>query len=94
MSEDPNIRINSYEQDVQTAIRSGKISLGMTKEQVIMSLGYPRSDETPSLLNTEWKYWTADWNEFLVVWGDDDRVKDVITDDETKETILASSDDD
>lgn len=46
---DPRVRLASYEARVQAAIRAGQVLPGMTREQVTMALGPPRSDGTRSL---------------------------------------------
>ncbi len=75
VNDDPQIKIKTFPPVVQQAIAAGKVCKGMTHEQVIIALGYPRTDETPSLSAREWKYWTANWDEYRVVWGDDGLVE-------------------
>lgn len=77
VNDDPQAKIKTYPQRIQDAIVAGKVCKRMTREQVIISLGYPRTDATPSLSKTEWKYWTANWEEYLVVWGQDGLVSDI-----------------
>jgi hypothetical protein len=74
---DPNLRIATFPRDVQAAIRAGKVMPGMTKEQVIISLGYPRTDTTPSTDLVEWVYRTYEDEEYVVIWGTDQRVKTI-----------------
>jgi len=33
--------------------------VGMTREQVLFSLGYPSREDTPNLEASTWRYWTA-----------------------------------
>ena len=54
LKEDPKPRIASYPAAVQAAIREGQIRIGMTKEQLTVSLGYPRLDKTTSLDASRW----------------------------------------
>ncbi|MGB4062800.1 MAG: hypothetical protein WBK19_03125 [Azonexus sp.] len=77
VNNDPKTKIKNYPQRIQDAIAAGKVCKGMTREQVIISLGYPRTDTTPDLSQTEWKYWTANWDEYLVVWGEDGLVQSI-----------------
>jgi len=42
-----------------SAIRSGELRKGMTKEQVIMTRGYPPAHETPSIDGDKWVYWSS-----------------------------------
>ena len=39
-------------------IKEGKAITGMTKDGVMMALGYPATHRTPSLENNKWVYWT------------------------------------
>jgi len=77
VDQDPKIKIKSYPERIQAAIAAGKVCEGMTREQVIISLGYPRTDATPSISSMEWTYWTANWEEYAVVWGDDGLVRNI-----------------
>jgi len=74
---DPQLRIATFSTDVQAAIRAGKVMPGMTKEQVIISLGYPRTDTTVSLELPEWTYWTHDGDRYIVIWGPNQLVKEI-----------------
>lgn len=77
VKDDPKIRIKTFDPKVQEAIAAGKVRLGMSREQVIIALGYPRTDITPSLDKREWQYWTAGWEEFQVLWGNDGLVSQI-----------------
>jgi hypothetical protein len=79
VKEDPKARISGFDKETQAAIRAGKVMLGMTKEQVIMSLGYPRTDLTRSLGLDEWTYSTYENDTYVVIWDSDERVKEVDT---------------
>ena len=57
------------------AIEEGAVEVGMTRDQVLMSVGYPPAHRTPSLESREWHYWSTRWGgEYSVFFGDDDRV--------------------
>lgn len=58
VSEDPKLQLATWSPDVQTAVRIGKIKVGMTRAQVLMSLGYPAIADTPDLDAMAWRYWT------------------------------------
>lgn len=78
VSEDPKRRIATFPATVQAAIGAGKVMVGMTKEQVRISLGYPRTDKTRSLDSSEWAYSTSyGGDEYFVIWGTDELVKDI-----------------
>lgn len=71
VKDDPSKMFSSYSPAVQEAIRSGKLVRGMSKQQVILSLGYPRPDLTASLDAPLWKYSTADDGDVELIWGTD-----------------------
>ena len=49
--------LSKFTKKEQTAIKAGKAEVGMSKEAVLVSLGYPPAHATPSLKQDEWKYW-------------------------------------
>jgi hypothetical protein len=56
VTNDPKPRIAAFPKAVRRAIEYGKVEIGMTREQVLISLGYPATDRTPSLQDQEWTY--------------------------------------
>lgn len=75
---DPKPKIASYPRAVRHAIESGRAERGMTREQVIVSLGYPPAHRTPSLQEREWTYWYSRWLTYKVAFDDHGKVADVI----------------
>ena len=57
-------------------IEHGVVEPGMTKDQVIMAIGYPPAHRTPSLDAPMWTYWANRWATFEVYF-DGDRVSRV-----------------
>lgn len=53
------VPIEKFDKDVVAKILSGDVSRGMTKEQVIMSRGYPPGHKTSSLSDSRWHYWSS-----------------------------------
>jgi hypothetical protein len=51
---------------VRRLIEQGAVEEGMTREQVLMSLGYPPVHRTPSLDTPAWTYWENRWVTFVV----------------------------
>lgn len=45
--EDPRLKIVKYPPAIRKAIEAGKLMKGMTKRQVIISVGYPQTNENP-----------------------------------------------
>jgi len=90
VKENPRERIVTWPEPVQRAVGAGKVAIGMTQEQVIVSLGYPPAHETPSLEAERWKYWYGNFDTFLVVWDDQLRVREVLADPQTRAAVVAS----
>lgn len=88
VSENPADKLASFAPAVQEAIRSSRVSRGMTREQVLMALGYPISSENPHLDAPVWKYWLWTFSPFDVHFGADGRVTDVQTDPETRQRVV------
>ncbi|MEN9482053.1 MAG: hypothetical protein RLZZ298_3448 [Pseudomonadota bacterium] len=55
--DDPAPKLAKFPASVRTAIEAGKLAKGMTKEQVIMAMGYPATSDTPKLEAPIWKYY-------------------------------------
>jgi hypothetical protein len=58
LSEKPTA-IEKYGDEMAAAIKAGKLRLGMTKTQVLLTRGHPPGHETPSLDADLWKYWSS-----------------------------------
>jgi len=69
VQDDPKKKLASYPPAVREAIRSGRLMNGMTKEQVIMSVGYPQTDENPRLDTPYWRYWWSSFGPYSIHWS-------------------------
>jgi len=87
VTEDPRAKLATYPAKLRDAIQAGRVGRGMTREQVLMSVGYPISSETPRLEATTWRYWVSSFSEFQVVFDDAGRVKEVIADQMLKRLV-------
>lgn len=88
VQDDPKGRLATYPAPVREAIQAGKIMVGMSKEQVIMSVGYPITDENPRLDALFWKYWWSSFGRYDVYWTGE-RVSKVDAHPETLMHVLA-----
>lgn len=79
VSEDPTPKLAGWSPEVQKAVREARVIVGMTREQVLMSVGYPVSSENPSLGARFWRYWIATNDEYQVIWDDQGRVAAIDT---------------
>lgn len=87
VAEDPKKKIAGYPASVQEAIKLGRVAVGMTREQVIISVGYPLANENPSLDAPVWRMWISSFGEYQLVW-ENNRVKEIITDSLTRNLIV------
>jgi SmpA / OmlA family len=60
----------------QRAIRIGRVMLGMTREQVRLSLGRPALDKVPNLAASEWRYAYSETQEFAVLFDEQGLAKE------------------
>jgi hypothetical protein len=77
VSEDPAVKIKTFPQNIQYAIAAGHLVKGMTREQVLMSVGYPASSEVPNLSSNEWLFWITDKVQYRVKFDDKEQLADV-----------------
>lgn len=77
----PQRRLRNAPPAVQQAVRASRVRIGMTREQVIMSQGYPIANETPSLDSRVWKYWRSSGEEYHVIFNRRGVVEAVRSDD-------------
>ena len=53
-----------------------------------MAVGYPVSSENPQLDAKIWRFWLSSFAEFQVVFGADDRVREITTDAQTRNLVV------
>ncbi|MGB8148101.1 MAG: hypothetical protein WCF00_06940 [Azonexus sp.] len=68
LADDPRRKLESFPTAVRAAIQSGRLIKGMTREQAIMSVGYPQVDEKKGLAAPSWRYWWTSFESFYVHW--------------------------
>jgi len=56
---DEATKIELYGEDTASQIRNGNLRLGMTKDQVLLTRGYPPFHETASLEADRWVFWSS-----------------------------------
>lgn len=64
------VPIEKFDEKMAKNIRNGILALGMTKEQVVMTRGYPPGHKTPSLEVDGWTYWNNRFVTHLLVFED------------------------
>ncbi|HYW58411.1 MAG TPA: outer membrane protein assembly factor BamE [Polaromonas sp.] len=73
----PQTKISTFPPRVREAIKSSRLFVGMTREQVLMSVGYPVTSENPRLEANIWRYWLNMNEEFQVVFDAQGLVKEI-----------------
>jgi len=68
VASDPKAKLATYPTAVRQAIQKGQIMVGMSKEQVIMAVGYPLTNENPRYDAPYWRYWWSSFGEYQVHW--------------------------
>lgn len=66
--EDPKAKIAKFSPAVRNAIAKGQLMKGMTKEQVVISVGHPQTNENPKLDGSYWRYWWSSFGPYYVYW--------------------------
>jgi hypothetical protein len=83
VKQDPRAIVAAAPQKVRTAIESARVTKGMTRDQVLIALGYPIGNENPHLDATVWKYWLWTFSPFRVQFDSNGEVVRVSGDRET-----------
>src|SRR5450432_1731775 len=88
VKDDPRGRIASYPMDIQEAIRLGKVMVCMTREQVIVAVGYPLTSENVSLDAPQWRMWRSSRGEYQLNFARDGHLTSVTGDDSVTRLVL------
>lgn len=84
VSHDPLVRLATFEPAVQSAIRAGRIRLGMTREQVVMALGHPRFEFA------RWTYLATEDGGFELDWDAEGRLSVIHAPSRVRALVVAS----
>lgn len=67
--DDPKAKLARFTPAVRNAIAQSQLMRGMTREQVIMSVGHPQTNENPRLDGPYWRYWWSSFGPYYVYWN-------------------------
>jgi hypothetical protein len=87
VAENPSDKLAQYPKPIQDAITSMRVIKGMSREQVLMSVGYPVSSENPNLNSNIWHFWLTSFAEFRVKFDDRGLVTDIDGDRDALEKV-------
>ena len=85
---DPNARLETFAPKIREAIKGVRITRGMTREQVLMAVGYPITSYNPDIEAPLWRYWISRSGEYQVFWGENGRVDKVFGAPEVRAQIV------
>lgn len=88
VAEDPKLKLRQFPKKVQDAITSMRVLRGMTREQVLMAIGYPIASETPHLDGRVWKYWLWTFSPYDIYFDERGIVTDIQTDPDTRMRVV------
>ena len=88
VADNPAAKIAGFPKKIQDAIASARIVVGMTREQVMMSVGVPVSSENHNLDDKTWRFWISSFAEFHVIFDDSGHVIEVTGDGDAKSKVL------
>jgi hypothetical protein len=69
VADDPRPKIAAFPPAIRNAINAGKLLKGMTREQAIMAVGYPQTNEKMRLEGPSWRYWWSGFAPYYVYWS-------------------------
>ena len=85
---DPTPALKTWTPRIQQAVRAGRITNGMNRKQVLMSVGWPTATATPNLDDPVWTYTASNGYAYKVVFNEAWLVKAVDADQATKGAVL------
>jgi hypothetical protein len=86
--DDPRARIQSYPAAVRDAIYEGKVTVGMTREQTIIAIGYPITSENIILDAPTWRLHRSRHDVYQLTFRSDGHLKAVSGDNEVTSQVL------
>ncbi|WP_153147002.1 hypothetical protein [Dechloromonas sp. H13] len=69
VADDPRPKIAAFPPPVRDAVKAGRLLKGMTREQVIIAVGYPQTSDKFRLDGPSWRYWWSGFAPYYVYWS-------------------------
>jgi hypothetical protein len=88
VNDDPRPRIAAYPPAIREAIHEGKVTPGMTREQAVVAIGYPLTNENASLDAAVWRIWRSRRGEYQLNFRPDGHLASVSGDDEVTSAMI------
>jgi len=67
-----------FTQSELEAVQNGHLKLGMSKQAVLVSWGYPPEIQTPSLDHVQWTYWKSKFDREVLTFDGHGRLKHIL----------------
>lgn len=77
VKDDPRAKVATWPDPIREAIRTGRLTQGMTREQALVAAGYPATHRTPILDSPVWIYWNDRVTSFQVTWDAGGRIEQI-----------------
>ncbi len=88
VKEDPAAKLATFPPKIRDAIKSARVTKGMTREQVAMAVGWPITSENANLDAEIWRMWISSFSEYQIRFDKAGRVVEIITDPQTKNLVV------
>jgi hypothetical protein len=88
--EDPRARVASYSPEVREAIFRGVVIRGMTREQVLVAVGYPPTHRTFTLESNVWHPWASRHGRYEIHFDSQGTVERIVGDTPARDYRSAS----
>lgn len=69
VADDPRTKLAAFPPAIRDAIAAGKLVKGMTREQAVMAVGYPQTNEKMRFEGPSWRYWWSGFAPYYVYWN-------------------------
>jgi hypothetical protein len=69
VADDPRTKLAAFPPPIRDAISAGKLVKGMTREQAVMAVGYPQTNEKLRFEGSSWRYWWSGFAPYYVYWN-------------------------
>ena len=67
--------LSNFTESERRNILNGTVALDMSREAVVLALGYPPKHKTPSLDYNQWRYWRSRYSTYIVYFKDNQVIK-------------------
>lgn len=70
--------VQNFPAIIRKTIEDGRVEAGMKRGEVVLSVGFPPTDDNPSPESTEWKYWYSKGQPYEVIFDANGYVSNIV----------------